>query len=278
MPFKPLDKDAWVKSLSRTLVSGPPNVRKTTSLLTWPRPIHILVYPNEGGASSIPADLDDVFAWTFEEDDIEKSNPGMVVKAVETMTMEILTGKHGKVATFAGDGIHKFYDFYKENEYNQLVASNPTTPEDKLIGRAYGNAHNQFLHYVGLVKRSSVENVVFTIWDGKEKDNEDDKSQKAPTHIYPDLPGQLAKRIMGEFSVVLYASLSPDGHGSPKWQIQPTGKVWGAAVKVPPEIAKNLPKEFEQDWSKLLPVLKGEVIAPKLVLPPRLQQQTLVKK
>ena len=278
MPFKPLDKDSWVKSLSRTLISGPPNTRKTTSLLTWPRPIHILVYPNEGGAASIPAEEEGVFAYVFEENELEKSQPGLVVKQVEDLTLDILTGKKGEVATFAGDGLHKFYDFYKEREFKSLVASNPTQSEEKLIGRAYGNAHNEFLHYLGLVKRSSVGNVVFTLWDGKEKDDPDNTSAKAPTHIYPDLPGQLAKRVMGEFSVVLYAILTPEGHSQAKWQIQPTGKVWGAAVKVPPHIAVDLPQEFQQNWAELLPVLKGEKKVNRLLAPPKPQMPTPIKK
>lgn len=276
MPFKPLDKDAWVTSLSRTLISGPPNTRKTTSLLTWPRPIHILVYPNEGGAASIPADLEGVNAYVYHEDEL--STPGNVVKEVEQLTADILTGKFGECATFAGDGLHKYYDMYYQREFAALCLANPTMDEDKLIGRAYGNAHKEFLHYIGQVKRSSVSNVVFTLWDGKEKDDPDNKSKNAPTHIYPDLPGQLAKRVMGEFSVVLYAIFNPEGRGVPKWQIQPTGNVWGAAVKVPPDIAAKLPQEFKQDWQELVPVLKGEVIAPKIMPPPGLKAPQQTKK
>jgi len=267
MPFKPLDKNSWVKSLSRTLISGPPNSRKTTSLMTWPRPIFILVYPNEGGAASIPV-ADDIDAVVYEED--EQSTPGQVIRDIETMTSEVISGKLGDYKTFAGDGIHKLYRCYFESEYKTLVSLYPNTDEDKLIGRAYGNAHNQFLNYIGKVKRSSIDNVAFTVWDGREKDNEDDTRRGATTHIYPDLPGQLAKRIMGEFSVVLYSILPPGSDNktiTPKWQIQPTGKIWGAAVKVPPEIAVDLPLEFEQNWDKLLPVLKGEVKAPRLVAP-----------
>jgi len=268
MPFKLLDPNAWVKSLSRTLINGPPNSRKTTSLLTWPKPLFILVYPNEGGAASIPADDPEVTAMVFEEDEVE--TPGTIIAEIEKVTIQALTGGHGDVKTFAGDGIHKLYRCYFEREFRTLTAAYPGSDEDKLIGRAYGNAHNEFLNYLGKVKRSGVENIVFTVWDGKEKDDDKDTSTRATSHIYPDLPGQLAKRIMGEFSVVLYAILPPGSDHTrvvPKWQIQPTGAVWGAAIKCPIEIAKDLPQEVEQDWAKLLPILKGEVKAPRLVAP-----------
>jgi len=72
----------------------------------------------------------------------------------------------------------------------------------------------------------------------------------------------MAKRIMGEFSVVLYSEVSlPDPKGARRgtWQLRPGGKVWGAGIKVPPDIAKRLPEKAEQDWQKLRPVLLGEV-------------------
>ena len=262
MGFEKLDPDEWLKSLSRVLITGPPNTRKTTSLATWPRPIHIISYPGEKGASSIPVEEEGINAYVYKEDDISKSSPGAIVKEIEKMTIEILTGAHGPIATFAGDGLHKLYELYYQREHRALIEAYPGDDEDKLAGRAYGNAHKEFLLYLTKTSYAKIDNAVFTVWDGLDRD--DPEAKRGPTHIYPDLPGKMARRIVGEFSVVLFAKLGLPQPDSSKqrasWQIQPVGKIHGCGVKIPAHIAAKLPKEVPfQDWKRLLPVLKGEV-------------------
>jgi hypothetical protein len=193
-----------------------------------------------------------------------------ILKAVEQLTIECLTGARGEIATFAGDGLHKLYEHFFQQELQNLVLVFENSAkyqgmtkeqiEEDLTGKAYGNAHREFVHYLNKVSVSKVPNVVMTIWDGDEKD--DPNNRKSASHVFPDLPGKMAKRIMGEFSVVLFSEVSlPDPQGKRRgtWQLRPGGKVWGAGVKVPPDIAKRLPEKIEQDWSKLHPLLLGEV-------------------
>lgn len=272
MPFIELDKDAWKAQASRTLIVGPPNTFKTSSIATWDRPIHWISYPGEKGASSIPAHEEGIKAYVWQEEDYKQFSPVQVVKAVEDLTIEILTGARGECTTFAGDGLHKLYEQYFQQELAnlKLVFSNSSDPkfqgmtdaelEEALSGKAYGNAHREFIHYLNKVSVSKVKNVVMTIWDGEEKD--DASKRSGPSHIFPDLPGRMAKRIMGEFSVVLFSEVSlpdPQGKRTGTWQLRPGGKIWGAGVKVPPDIAKRLPEKVPQDWQKLRPLLLGEV-------------------
>lgn len=275
MGFIELDPNAWKAQASRTLIVGPPNTFKTTSIATWPRPIHWVSFPGEKGSSSIPVKEEGIKAYVWQEEDYKKFSPVDIIKAIEAITIEILTGARGECVTFAGDGVHKLYEhFFQQELHNlKLVFGNSSDPkfqgmgdaelEEALTGKAYGAAHREFIHYLNKVSVSKVPNVVMTIWDGAERD--DAAATKGPSHIFPDLPGKMAKRIMGEFAVVLYSEVSlPDPQGNRKgtWQLRPGGKVWGAGVKVPPDIAKKLPEKVEQNWAKLHPLLMGEVAIP----------------
>lgn len=275
--FKQLTKETWNFAISRDLRVGPPNTGKSHSVLTNERPVHVIVYPGEKGVTTYPSDREWLKVWHWEEDDITRNKPGAIITEVETLTTEIIAGKHGPVGSFTGDGLHKLYSHFWLREYNRLLVSQASlldagkVTEDDLKLRAYGNenygASKEFMAYVTKVYHSSLPHVTFLCWEGAELDVPELKS-KSSSHIFPDFPGKLAKRIMGEFAVVLYAiATQPDPLGNIKfkWQIKPGGKVWGAGVKVPADIAKNIPREMAQDWAILKPVLLGEVVigAPK---------------
>ena len=252
MPFKALTPDSWQQGLRRTLIVGPPNSRKTTSLFTWPKPIGVISYPGEKGYASIPAGTEGVSAFVWEDDIATKTSPSALVREVEGATFNLLATPG--LQTFAGDGLHKVYGAYLNEASNGAYASG-----EEFDPKAYGRAHEAFLHYITRVMQSTTPYVVFTVWDGREADNPEAGS-KSTTHIYPDLPGKMAKRIMGEFSVVLYAEVSAPIAGVAQkatWQLQPGGKIWGAGVKVPVDLATKLPKTVEQNWQVLEPILLG---------------------
>lgn len=253
MPFKPLSVEQQQKASRRVLIIGPPNSRKTTSLGTFPRPTHIMAYPGEKGSSSIPNEPG-ISAYVWEQDD--NLAPTRVWKEVQEETKKIISGAHGPITTFAGDGLHKLYGYIYETSLKELVDAFPNSDQEKLAGRAYGRAHKQFLDYLTMVNQSSIQNVVFTCWSGAEKDNPDDNKSKS--HIWPDLPGQLARWILGEFSVVVFAEVGlPNAAGVSEayWQLRPAGAVWGVGVKGQVSVVSKLPARVPQDWSKLEPLL-----------------------
>jgi hypothetical protein len=219
--------------------------------MTWPKPIAIQSYPGEKGTTSIPHG-DGIQAFVWDMEDITKDQDwSRIILETKQLTVELLAGKHGPIQTFAGDGLHKLYACYLHQATNGASARG-----EEFDPRCYGSASTKFFQYLDLVMRSSVANVVFTVWDGPEKDDPDDK--KSDRHIFPELPGQAAKRVMGEFSVVLYANREGAGDAAKyTWQTKPGGKIWGSGVKAPLELAKKIPMKVEQNWSVLEKYLVG---------------------
>lgn len=270
MAFKRLTSSDKLPPARRALISGAPNTLKTTAMLSWPKPIHIVSYPGEKGFETIPTGIDGIYPYVWEIDDIASVSPGSVVREVETLTMEILSGKYGEVKTFAGDGIHKLYGWHWSANLAELVNSASQRrdwdgDDEKLRGPAYGITHGgadggTFGKYITKTLSTSTPYIVMSLWEGATKDNPDDTSKRASTHIFPDLPGQAAKRIVGEFGVVVYSTVSlpdPQGKVTGSWQLRPEGKVWGVGAKVPPEIGRTLPVRVPQDFTVLEQLLSG---------------------
>ena len=263
MPFKERTEPGEIAR--RVLISGPPNSFKTTSLLTWPRPIHIISCPGEKGWETIPVGVEGVHSYVWEIEDPTKVTSASVVAEVDKLILDILTGKKGPVTTLALDGLHKLYDWdYKQARMELEDAQLSDDMKDiRAYGNAQGGAYKHFLDRLHKMLASTVPYVVCTVWEDPEKDDPQDKSKNAPMHVFPALPGKIAKRIVGEFSTVVYAEVSSpvaDLKGEVKgtWQIRPGGKVWGVGVKAPLDIAVKLPKSIPQDFPTLERLLKGE--------------------
>lgn len=240
----------------RLLISGPPNSLKTTATMTWPAPRHHISYPGEKGSDTLGHNTQEQTVWVWEHADPASISPHAVVREVERLTTEILAGKHGPCETFVGDGLHKLYGWYLARAWVDLGVDG----DDTKGGQAYGRAHKDFSKYLDKVLQSHVPYVCMTVWEGRTKDDPEDRSKRPQTHIFPDLPGEMAKRVVGEFSVVLYAECDPpdpQGRTRARWQVRPAGKVWGVGAKLPPDLAAKLPNKIEPpDFRKLEPFLR----------------------
>jgi hypothetical protein len=248
LPFVKPDNNDWVRTMSRVLVSGDVNSGKTTSVRTCHRPVHVISLPGEGGTNSIPRE-DGIVPYVWTEDADSRASSKVVIDQVRALTVEILTGKRGECRTIFVDGLHRLYDHFL----------NQVTGGAYLAGREfeallYSRSHVQFVDYLKLVKDSSVSSAFFTVWSAKDPDKPELRSQ-SPQHVYPDLPGRLARRVMGEFSLVIASHSMPSvvANQPPRfyWQLKANNVVHGAMIKIAPEIAAHLPSEMEQDWQKL---------------------------
>jgi hypothetical protein len=246
MGFIRPDADAWKRTMSRVLVSGGPNTGKTRSLITCKRPVYVISYPGEGGTNSIPQE-EGIMPLMWVDDADSRASSRAVVDEVRASTIEMITSEN--CVTFFGDGIHKLYeyfldtvtagDYFRGNEFDTIL---------------YQRAHVKFMEYIKLVRESAVPYVFFTAWDARDPDKPELKS-KSPMHVYPDLPGKMSRRIMGEFSIVIASHATPSAFvGKPPrfyWQLKANSEVHGAMIKIDPRIAEHLPAEVDQDWQAL---------------------------
>lgn len=241
------------------LISGSPNSRKTTSLFTWakaarPGVVHIVTCPREEGWETIPTNDPLIKSHV----DYCNYNPAGgdtdwtgIVAAVKQRCAEIIAGKHGPASTLALDGLHKYFECvlgactnggcFKGEGFNGILV--------------YPKAQNMAAELMYLLKRSSLNYVVFTCWDGYEKDREIEQDRmegskivQAERHKWPDLPGKMAKRVIGMVSTV-HASVQ----GSmARWQVLPAGDVQGCGLKRPPDIMAQFKSPFvNQSWPEL---------------------------
>ena len=257
-------KTEKLASVNRMLAQGPPNSGKTSAFChTWPRPAAILVAPGERGDAAIPRGESDLtpFIWT-EDNPLERMASSAVVTAVETLTYEILGGKHGQFRSFCFDGWHKYYGYVLDwiSGGSLFKGQNIGNPDDPYSSaRIYNRARESTRHFAQQINASPIENILFTCWDGREPDKAS-QGFKSTQHIFPNLPGAAAKEFMGEFGLVVYTEINWGGR-QPKslapatFQLLPEGEVWGCCVKAPLEMIKHLPVRCGQSYPVLDKVL-----------------------
>lgn len=252
MPYTDPSKsiDVWERRARRILINGPPNSGKTTSLRTWERPLHVIVAPGEKGTETILRGLDGITLHSWEAPAGAVNWIGELAD-LQKRTFEVLAGKYGPVTTIAVEGLHKLFPLFLN-----VVTGGAYSDAKDFEAKKYGPAGILFFAFVEKVCESGVKNAVFTCWDGLEKDDPDEKGANPSRHIFPELPGKAAKNVMGEFTVVLYATREGSGPAAKYvWQTQPFGRVWAAGAKMPLEIVKRLPLTLAQDWKVLEKVL-----------------------
>lgn len=252
-PFVRLTQEGMAVRRRRMLISGEPNTRKTSALLTLPKPLAILSFPGEKGYDTIPQNDPDIlpFIWELPEDG-KGVDSNLIVKQVIDASVDLITGKHGKINAFAGDGLHKLIEYMLD-----AVTDGSYMLGEEFEAKLYVRAYNMFTDYLSRTMHSMIPVVAFTTWAEPEKDRAKKKGENdsdIPSHIYPALPGKLAKKIIGEFSVVVHQTLKAPKPGEDPigvWQTRPKGDVWGCGLKGPVEIVRRIPDFIQADYRVL---------------------------
>ena len=260
MPYHTLTQESRYAPGSRVMLWGRPNTFKTTAIVqTWPRPAHFISLPGEKGYETIP-DVDGITSHVWQVEDLALVSPVAVLREMEEITAQVLGRKHGPVTTLAVEGLHKVYDYAYDAALNDLLAGDKKDQgAEAFRGPAYGIAHKTVMRYLNKVAAANVEYLVMTCWEGDKKDDPKSRQKDAPTHKAPQLPGQLADAITGEFGVSIRSTIRRKGPQEivGQWQLLPDGQVQGCAVKVPLAIAKGLPRTMPQDFRLLQLLLQG---------------------
>lgn len=231
----PLDPEAWKKTLRRVLVHGEPLSGKTTCLMSFPAPRHILIAPGELGYSSIQED-ENTKIYYFEPQDSMMDYRHIWIQ-VQQWTRDILSGKHGEVTTFAIDGLHKIYA--------AIMKARGHTPDTD--AKAFSGYHDAFNNFMIPIIAGPTKYVVATCYDGSEQIETGSKTNKDMA-LWPDLPGQMAKKVMGMFPVVIHTKRSGVGKEQYFWELQASQTMRGVGVHVPTRLRQNLPAFCEPNW------------------------------
>ena len=251
MPIRQMTPELRRKQATRVLLFGPPNSWKTTSVIaTAPYPLHILSVPGESGWATIPDNVPGLTAFIWEEPGSDPVSSSSVRKEVEDTTFQIIAGKHGPVKTLCLDGLHQLYPVYlniaTEGAYGRGEDFEP---------RLYTRAHIMFQGFLKRVLASPVPYIICTTWNAKELDTEGGKN----AHQWPDLPGKMAKLIVGMFSVVVFAKVEqatvPGKQPQGMWFLKPNMEVWGTSVKMDPRLIAKLPASIPQNYKELYRVV-----------------------
>lgn len=273
----------------RIVLYGPQNTLKTTSSLSWPKGehrgregmLHHISLPGEQGWETVPAHEDTLLRqYVWQLDEVTKSSPHAVVKEVEGEVFKVAAGAYGPVLSLVVEGIHKMYDWYFKRAFVNLQGTKAYQEsggdDEKITGRAYGQAHDDIELFLTRILSSSVPYVLLTSWEGETKDDPKDQRKKAPTHTFPELPGKMARRLTGMVSVTMFAKVEPGPQGKARgvWILKQhgdvTGRVGGVGLKMDPALVADIPAllkgslpDGKPDWralrfSDLEPYLLGE--------------------
>src|SRR3990167_6983976 len=220
----------------RVLNQGGPNSGKTHAFLTWPRHLKegddyaawAVCLPGEKGYDTLPTDLPDLHVRRWESSPAEKTSSKAVLDAVERLVLRDILGT-GKVTSLLMDGAHKLY----EHALNYVTGGAFFSGEE-FEPRLYSRAHEIFKYFLDRVNSTPTPYIVWTVWDGREMDKPELKSA-SPTHIFPDFPGKMAKRVMGEFSVVVYSNLQWENGAEKSLPgiVAGGGGAWGGPGRAP---------------------------------------------
>ncbi len=230
----------------RLIIIGPPNCRKTSSIVTMPEPMVVSGCPGEKNIAILTSTpTRRVRVW---EPINGSKDVGWNTMRTEYLneTADVLNGKFmpgQKTVVF--DGAHKTFDMFRE------CASAKHNGDGR---KFWSETATDFQKWFASGYYSDVPLVVWTMWSAVERTDEtsnetaNDKIQKS---IWPGLQGQSQRHIMGEVSII-YQYVEG---GKAYWQLKDDEKVKGIGLRVPPEQAAGLPYKVEASWPKLAEVL-----------------------
>ena len=244
----------------RLLINGKSGSRKTTALLTTPRPIAVINYPGELGWDTIPDNDPEIFKRVWAEDD-KRGDSGKMVAAVEKEVLEIIaTGKYKSVWL---EGLHHFVSLAMDT-----VTDGAYLNGEEFEPKQYGLGYRMVFDHITRISNTNVPIIGWTCWAESKAERAKrpgEKQDDVPKKIMSALPGQLPHQIMGRFSVMLYQSLKArkDKIGAivkndrgeivydAWWQTRQQGDVLCAGLKGPAIVVERIPLLIPANYSAL---------------------------
>jgi hypothetical protein len=254
------------KRKASVLISGVTGMGKTQSLLTFPGPRLVLVYPGEGGSGTLPKDDPDTTVLEYEDGSALNVSSLNIINEVEATTAKLV--KTPGLQTFCGDGLHKLMAYVMDAMSGGAffegfkIKTESQADSDVLDPRVWGQAERWMWGYLNMVRQSSVPYVVMTSWAQEKQERKTKRGEKwtdVPTKQLPAMYGAMSLTVSGEFTVAVRAKRTrlkaTDPQESFVWQTQNDGEVLGCSVKAPLSVVAGIPKYVPQDWAQLATLL-----------------------
>ena len=251
----------------RLLINGKSGSRKTTSLLTCPRPIAVVNYPGELGFDTIPDNDPEITKRVWLEDEGKKVDAFKVIQAIEKEALEIIAA--GKHRSLWFEGLHHFVTIVMDD-----VTGGAYLKGEEFEPKLYALGYRMVFDHIARMSNSNMPVVGWTCWaeaKAERAKRPGEKSEDVPKKIMSALPGQLPHQIKGRFSVMLYQSLKPrkDKAGMTQknergesildamWQTREHGDVICAGLKGDARIVSQIPlhitasyETLEHEWQR----------------------------
>jgi len=251
----------------RILIVGKSGARKTTAILTSPKPVAVISYPGELGWDTIPDNDPDVYKRVWSEDTGKGIRADKVIKAIEEEALGIIAS--GKCKSLWLEGLHHFTSLCLDD-----VTDGAYLRGDEFEPKQYGLAYRMVFDHIARLSNTMTPVVGWTCWAELKAERSKRPGEKAddiPKKVLPALPGQLPHQIRGRFSVMLYQALhirkAKDGSAVKNergeivrdalWQVRDTGDILCSGLKGPAAVVEKIPtlipadyQAFERAWDK----------------------------
>jgi hypothetical protein len=259
----------------RLLINGKSGSRKTTSILTSPKPIAVINYPGELGWDTIPDGDPEVTKLVWAEDEGKKVDAMKVIKEIEQTALKIIA--EGKHRSLWFEGLHHFVTLAMDD-----VTNGDYTKGEEFEPKLYALGYRMVFDHIARMSNTNVPVVGWTCWAEAKQERprrQGEKAEDIPKKIMSALPGQLPHQIKGRFSVMLYQSLKPRRDKAQQvvknergeviyeayWQVREAGDVICAGLKGDARVVSQIPLHImasydtlEAEWAKAIKLTQEE--------------------
>src|SRR3990167_2773181 len=171
----------------RLLINGRSGSRKTTSILTFPRPIAVISYPGELGHDTVPDGHPALLKLVWSEDSSKGVDAGKVLKAIETAALDVIAS--GKYRTLALEGLHHFANYAMD-----FVTDGAFFRGEDFEAKQYGPGYRVVYDHIARLSNTNMPVVAWTCWAASKNERKrkpGEKEEDVPKKLYSALPGQL---------------------------------------------------------------------------------------
>jgi hypothetical protein len=158
----------------------------------------------------------------------------------------VLDGAHGLHKHMMNDITNG--DFLNGLDLNLSTTSSSGTDRYRAAG-FYNRCHNRFGQFIHMVYSCSIPLVIVTTWEKWEEGKTDNErtSVETPRYLWPDIPGEMARRVVGYFDARVSSRLDTrcyrgergtivceddkQGNLHHLWQFYPKNEVQGVGIK-----------------------------------------------